>query len=368
MVQYQLKLGLNTKQEAVLNEWLWNLTGVWNWAIRKIELDAGKGVYYSKFDFQDLVAGHGKKIDIPTHVLRGMLSMAHTSWQRCFKKIAKKPRLKGLRNQLNSIPFPDTIKDPKDNHIKVPGIGSVKFHAMNLPEGRIKCGRIIRKASGWYFCLFIDAEPKAIPHTGDGEVGIDPGFMSLLTLSTGEKIEHPKEFVKSAKKLAQMQKGRHKKLTARIHERTANKRRDRNHKLSRRLVAENKVIVFSADNHKGISKKFGKSVTSAGHAQLQSMLNYKCIASGREYIEVNPKGSTMTCSTCGKVSGPKGLAGLSVRQWSCSECGSLHDRDTNAAINTLIAGAGIALERAYSAHQESSGFSEEIQFSREEIQ
>lgn len=53
----------------------------------------------------------------------------------------------------------------------------------------------------------------------------------------------------------------------------------------------------------------------------------------------------MTCSTCGAREGPTGLAGLKVRQWKCSSCGAQHDRDVNAAINTLIAGAGIALER-----------------------
>jgi transposase len=35
---------------------------------------------------------------------------------------------------------------------------------------------------------------------------------------------------------------------------------------------------------------------------------------------------------------------LSVRQWECSACGAHHDRDVNAAINTLIVGAGMALE------------------------
>jgi transposase len=345
MVQYQLKLRLNTKQEVILNEWLWNLTGVWNFAVRKIELDARDNIYHSKFEFQNLLAEHGKKIGIPSHTIQGMLSMAYMAWQRCFKKIGGKPKLKGFRNQLNSIPFSDVIKPPKGNRIGLPGVGSVRFHSMELPEGKIKGGRIVRKASGWYLCLFIDAEPKAIQHTADGEIGIDPGFMSLLTLSTGEKIEHPKELTKSAKRLAQAQRGKNKKLAARIQERAANKRKDRNHKLSRRLVAENQIIVFSADNHKGISKKFGKSVASAGHAQLQSMLNYKSITSDRVYIEVNPKHSTMTCSTCGCLSGPKGLSGLSVRRWECKECGTLHDRDVNAAINTLTVGAGIALER-----------------------
>lgn len=131
-------------------------------------------------------------------------------------------------------------------------------------------------------------------------------------------------------------------------ERIRNQRKDRNHKLSRRLVSENSIVVFSKDNIKGISKRFGKSVASSGHAQLRSMLAYKCTASGRRYIEVASRHSTMTCSACGDMSGPTGLAGLSVRQWVCTSCGMIHDRDVNAAVNTntLIAGLGASHEEA----------------------
>ncbi|MHB8392886.1 MAG: zinc ribbon domain-containing protein, partial [Acidobacteriaceae bacterium] len=82
----------------------------------------------------------------------------------------------------------------------------------------------------------------------------------------------------------------------------------------------------------------------SGHAQLRSMLAYKSLAGGTRYSEVNSKFSTKTCSACGALSGPSGFDGLAVRQWTCDECGTHHDRDINAAINTLIAGAGTALE------------------------
>ena len=262
-------------------------------------------------------------------------------------EVAEKPRLKRNRNRLNSIPFPDPFRSPKDNRVSVPGLGKVRFHKMQLPEGKIKCGRIVKRASGWHLCLFIDAQPKAIPHLGDGQIGIDPGFKSLLTLSTGEVIDHPRELEVAAKRLAQAQRGNHKVLGSRIQERIANQRKDRNHKLSRRLVRENAVIRFSADRHNGIAKKFGKSVSSSGHGQLRQMLSYKCRAGGRAYDEPDSKFSTMTCSDCGARTGPTGWAGLQVRQWRCSACGAQHDRDVNAARNTLFAGAGYAHEENY---------------------
>jgi transposase len=170
-----------------------------------------------------------------------------------------------------------------------------------------------------------------------------------LTLSTGEKIPHPHELRQTAHRLAQAQRGGRTQLVARLQERLAKQRKDRNHKLSRRLVAENQQVVWSKDRQTAIAKVFGKSVASAGHAQLRGMLAYKCTASGREFLEVPSKYSTKTCSACGSLSGPTGYAGLSVRQWTCSACGADHDRDVNAAINTLHAGVGATLDRGRKA-------------------
>jgi hypothetical protein len=56
---------------------LWNLTGVWNSAVHKIELDAKNKIYYDAKDFQNLLANHGGKMEIPSHTLQGILSQAH---------------------------------------------------------------------------------------------------------------------------------------------------------------------------------------------------------------------------------------------------------------------------------------------------
>ncbi len=213
---------------------------------------------------------------------------------------------------------------------------------MAFSGGQIKCARLCKRASGWHLCLFVDADPRAIERQGNGLVGIDPGFNSLLTLSTGEQISHPRELEHSGLRLAQAQRGKRRGLTARLQERISNQRKDRNHKLSRRLVAENIKIVFSVDSIQGIAHRFGKSVASSGHYQLRRMLSYKAASSGCEYVEVDGKGSTKTCHECGSQSGPTGIAGLSVRSWECA-CGARHERDVNAARNTLKAAAGCAV-------------------------
>ena len=337
MIQTQVKLRLSVTKERQLNDWLFMLTGVHNWAVRKIEQDAADGIYYSGMELQNLLAGHSKKMGIPSHTLQGMLAQAHTAWQRCFKKIGGKPKLKGNRRKLNSIPFPDPIRAPEGNHIRVPGIGMLRFHKQALPDGKIKCGRIVKRASGWHLCLFIDAERKPIKRKASGTIGIDPGFKDLIVTSDGEKAPHPKELQGSVKRLGQAQRGINRKLVARLHERIKNQRKDRNHKLSLRLVQENSLIVFSKDNIKGIASKFGKSVASSGHAELRNQIAYKSLAGGTRYVEVSSKNSTKTCSACGALSGPSGFSGLAVRQWTCG-CGATHDRDINAAVNTLLLG------------------------------
>jgi putative transposase len=344
IIQCQLKLKLRPTQERMLNRWLWHLTSVYNWAVRKIELDAAGGVVYRPSKFRNLLAGHSQKLGIPSHVLQGTLMTAHDAWGRCFKKVARRPRLKGRRNRLNSIPFPDPIKAVRGDRLTLPGVGQVHFHKQDVPVGRIKSARAVRRASGWYLCLFVETAPTAIPHTGDRQVGIDPGYATLLTLSTGEKIEHPRELECGASRIGQAQRGRRVLVTARLRERQANRRKDRNHNISRRLVSQNALIAWSKDNHAALAKRFGRSTHSSSHGQLRRMLFYKCRAGGRQFVEVSNRNSTRTCSACGGLSGPSGLAGLKVRTWECVACGAIHDRDINAAVNTLKSGLGISHE------------------------
>lgn len=345
MIQVQLKLRPTDRQERILNRWLWHLSGLWNWTIKKIEHDAKGGIYHTPFGLKAVIKGHGRKIGLSQDALDGTVSTAHAAWQRCFKKLARKPRLKGRRNRLNSIAFCHGRPFIRDNRVSIPVLGRIRFHRQFIPAGHVGQMRIAKRASGWYLYLSIQAEPEPIPQLAVGSIGIDAGFRSLLTFSDGEKVAHPRELEATAERLAQAQRGGAKRLAARLNEKITNQRKDRNHKLSRKIIAKNQLIVFSADHHQSIKRRFGKSVTSSGHAQLRSMLAYKSRAGGRQYIEVSPVNSTKTCSNCGALSGPSGLRKLAVRQWTCSECGTLHDRDVNAAINTLNVGAGMALER-----------------------
>ena len=342
MIQRQLKLKLSPTQQRKCEQWLFRATGIYNWIIRKIEQDAQGRKYWTAFGLMYEIVGHSKKCGVPARIIQGTIARAHQAWDRCFKKLGKKPHLKSVRNRLSGLDIPGDVKRAGDR-VAIPGLGKVRYHKDTLPEGKIKACRLLKKASGWHLAVCIEAQPNAIPRVSDGRIGIDPGFSALLTTSDGIKFEHPRELEASAQALARAQRGGHKRMAARIQERIANQRRDRNHKLARKLVSENELIVFSADRHKAIAAMFGKSVASSAHAQLRSMLAYKSRTGGTQYIEVDSRFSTKTCSACGCLSGPSGFSGLAVREWTCSECGTAQDRDVNAALNTLMLGARSAL-------------------------
>jgi putative transposase len=126
-----------------------------------------------------------------------------------------------------------------------------------------------------------------------------------------------------------------------IHAKIANRRKDFLHKLSTRLVGQHGAVFVGNVNAQALAKtKMAKSVLDASWSAFRTMLKYKSDNAGVWFEEVNEAYSTQTCSNCGAQpdSRPRGIAGLGIREWTCTECGSCHDRDVNAAKNILARG------------------------------
>ena len=187
--------------------------------------------------------------------------------------------------------------------------------------------------------------------------------------STGSKYPNPRHIKKhqsnlkrKQRKLSRKVKGSNsrnkaRKLVARVHQRITNSRADFLHKLSHKLVNENQVIVVE-DLADAIALRFpqralhqaavknmvrnhclAKAISDCGWSSFVGMLNYKCERSGKILVLVDrffP--SSKTCSNCyHRVSSLP----LDVRQWTCSSCGTNHDRDANAALNIKAEGLRI---------------------------
>jgi len=192
-----------------------------------------------------------------------------------------------------------------------------------------------------------------------GKIGIDLGRTHFAILSNGEKIDAPNVFRKNEAKLAKLsrrlakkQKGsanrkKAKLKVARMHARTADSRRDFLHKLSTRLINENQVIAIESLSVKNMQKNrsLSKSISDAGWSEFTRQLEYKARWYGRAVIGIDRwYPSSKRCSDCGHT---VAKMALKVRAWTCPECGSIHDRDINAARNVLAAGLAV------SAHGES---------------
>jgi putative transposase len=161
----------------------------------------------------------------------------------------------------------------------------------------------------------------------------------LAATSDREKLSAPQFYRGLEAKLAIAQRAGKKSRVWAIHAKIANRRKDSLHQFSTRLVRRYDTIFVGNVNASALAKtSHAKSVLDAGWSAFRTMLRYKCDFAGATFAEVNEAFSTQTCSACGVRSGPKGIAGLGIRAWACGECGTVHDRDVNAAKNILAAG------------------------------
>ena len=205
-------------------------------------------------------------------------------------------------------------------------------------------------AAGRYFVSLLCDDAVAERPAVNGKVGIDLGLTHFAILSTGEKVAAPNTFRKNEAKLAKLQRrlakktkgsNRRKKAklkVAKLHAKIADSRRDFLHKLSTRLINENQVIAIESLSVSNMQKNrcLSKSISDAGWSEFVRQLEYKASWYGRELIGIDKWfPSSKRCSDCGYTAQKMPL---NVRQWTCPECGSIHDRDVNAARNVLAAG------------------------------
>lgn len=289
------------------------------------------------FDLNNLVAGSSKLLGLQSHTIQAVCEKYAASREA---KRKAKLRWRGKRS-LGWVPF-------KASGIKLDGEGWVYLKRRfpcwlhrDLPEhGVIKYGSFNEDACGnWWISVTVELPDVASRNDGV-EIGIDLGLKDIATLSTGDKIENPRHLSKLATKLARAQRANKKKLAARTHRKIANARKDHLHKASRRIADAAKTIaVGDVSSARMVKTRFAKSVLDAGWSSFKEMLRYKAIARGASFVCAAEHGTSRTCSCCGDTaSGPKGIAGIAVREWTCSSCGASHDRDVNAARNILRVG------------------------------
>lgn len=232
---------------------------------------------------------------------------------------------------------------------------NIRFSKTIPKAAKVTTVTISKDAADRYFVSMLCTDEVHAKAPSTKTVGIDLGLTHFAVLSTGEKIASPKHFRNNEKKLAKLQRRLAKKQkgsanrakaklkVAKLHARIADSRKDFLHKLSTRLINENQVIAIETLAVSNMQKNrcLSKSISDSSWSEFVRQLEYKAHWYGKTLVGIDKWfPSTKRCSDCGYT--VKSIP-LKVREWACPECGSIHDRDINAAHNVLTAGlAGLA--------------------------
>jgi len=304
---------------------------------------------------------------LPSQAIQQELRRIDAAYVRFFKGLSGRPKIK-KRHKFKSITFPGeagwSLKNnritltfrkwnPKTRKWQYDKV-AYTFHKHREFEGNIRRITIKRDACGdyWFYILTDFVETKPLPTTGKS-VGADFGMKdAYLTLSTGEKKQHPQPLKQSLKKLRSLNKELSRKQKgsngwwrcvrqiARLYRKISNQRKDFHWQLATELCQSFDTIAIETLNLEGMKRLWGRKVSDLAFYQFVEILKYKCIKHGRRLLEVGQwTATTKPCSDCGFHNE---TLTLSERQWTCPECGSHHDRDINAAINILRAGIAVA--------------------------
>jgi putative transposase len=286
----------------------------------------------------------------PSQALQQSLKHLDSAYQRFFKLKIGFPKFKSKYSK-QSFSLPQGVKvDFVNNSIILPKIGRIKAKLHRTFEGNIKTCTISKTTTGKYYISILIEHEKQIPEFVFGKsIGIDLGIKTFATLSTGEKVDNPKYYHKYLNKLQNLQKklslkikgsNNYKKiklLISGLHEKISQLRENFLHQLSYRIVNENQVIILEnldvkelmEKSYRVMSRNFGDSSLGT----FISYIRYKCERYGKKLLQIGKYDpSSKKCSCCGKIN--KELE-LKDREWKCSECGTFHDRDMNAAKNIL---------------------------------
>lgn len=316
----------------------------WNYCVayqRDIEAryraGSPKRKWPSGFDLCKLTAGTSKELGTASDSIN-QVCLSFVQAREARRRSPKFRVSSGPRRSLGWVPFKRTTVRVEGNAITYLG-KKYRFWEGGRPvPASTKGGCFVEDARGrWYVCLYIEIADRLA--TGPQEVGIDLGLKTLATCSDSSTIPALQHYRRYERALGTAQRAGNKRRVRAIHAKIANVRRDQLHKASARIARENSLIVVGNVNAAQLKQTtMAKSISDAGWSMFRNMLRYKSSRHGASYVEADERLTSQLCSDCGVIGGPKGIAQLGMRRWECSACGSVHDRDVNAARNILRVG------------------------------
>ena len=303
--------------------------------------------------------------EVNSQTLQASIKDLDNAYDKFFRKISKFPRFKSRRKSKATFKVPQHFDiDWKNNLIFIPKFKTpFKFKGKYKGElTKVNSITISKTPSGKYYASVqgefdIESRPKV-----ENCIGIDLGIKDLVITSNGDVFPN-KRFLKSKlKKLKFLQRQhsrktkdsssreRWRKKLAIQHEKVTNQRLDYLHQITSRLINENQVICIENLNVKGMIKnhKLAQAINDVSWGTLIQMLTYKSTWNSRELVVIDRfYPSSKTCSSCSYLLDE---IKLNIREWTCPSCGTVHDRDINAAKNILIQGLNILCGSGTESH------------------
>lgn len=287
--------------------------------------------------------------DIVSCSLQQSLRHLEVSYTRFFNKKSNFPKFKKRsNNQSFKITESFGIDNNKLYIAKLKTLIKIK-QDRELPS-KPSSVTISKTPSGKYYASFQCKFEQGLLPISNKQIGIDLGIKELLITSNGDHFNNPKLTKQFEKKLAFKQRKLSKKKkgsknrnkarieVAKIHEKITFKRLDYLHKISRKLINENQVIIAEDLNVAGMLKnhKLSKAIQDVSWYELIRQIKYKSKWYGRTFYQISTWfPSSKTCNNCHYI---VDKLDLSIRNWICPKCNMRHDRDINAAKNILEKG------------------------------
>lgn len=277
------------------------------------------------------------------------------AYQKFFKEHSGYPKFKSKKDRHKSYRTSCTNNNIRfeNKHIKLPKLGLVKVRDKQIPQGRILNATISQESNGQYYCSLCCTDVEFVQYEKTSQnIGIDLGIVDFAILSNGAKIENPRFYEKSERKLAKLQRELSRKTigsnrwnkarikVAKLQKHISNQRNDFLHKLTTNIVKNFDVICIEDLDVKSMretdSSLRNKRVGDVSWSEFRRMLTYKSQWYGKKLSVIGRYyPSSQVCHCCGHKDGKKDE---NVRNWICPECHSELDRDINAAINILNEG------------------------------
>jgi putative transposase len=360
---YKYELNPTEDQRLALSKMMGCVRFVYNLALETKITAYSMGKNLSCFDLINQLPDLKKDLEwlreCPSQPLQQTISNLDTAYTNFFKKRAGFPKFKSKKNK-QSVRFPSNIKVDFDNYtVDIPKIRLVKFFKDRHFKGEIKQATISKTSTFRYYISVLVETGKPVikpkPIKEKTAVGIDFGVKTFAVLSDGTVFTN-NHFFKTAQRTLRIEQRklsrRYKKgakeqsksyqkqrlLVAKLHEKIANKRHDYLHKISTSIIKKYDTICLEDLNIAGMLKnnKLSLAIAETSWSEFESMLKYKAEWYGKNILYIGRfEPSSKLCSNCGTIN--KELQ-LKDREWTCENCGTTHDRDSNAATNIKVMG------------------------------